>query len=750
MSVLNDDKKVIEKGRKSPLKDVDASLRDQIVVKLAKKLKDADIGKKVSDLWDRGTANRVEWLEKQREFMASWDQHRITDPDGAFDGSSDLHVPMPLTVAKTMHARFFQAILSVDPPFSLKARTEAFYDRVPIVSDTMRYAINDWANYNKGIEEEIDKWLWSWITAGSGILKWGWDCRYTRFVDVVMEEDEAPPVEVIDPQTGRIVLQRKTKMVEKEKEITKKIFEGPTCSFRELEDIIIIGGGGNPDKADAVLECDWLDASQLWTLVDRKVFDADAVEATIESGPDSLDSQPHNAKKVDSALEAGVASNDNDMDNDKYMVIEAYLRIDVDGNGIFSDVVVWVHKKSRELLKATYLHRMNKAGERPYKKIDFHLRNGQEYGVGIVEMLFPLSKELDAMHNMRIDFGLISVMPFGFYRASSSINPETIHMEPGALIPVDNPQQDVYFPQMGNRSVFGFQEEQALQTMVERLTAISDMNLGVIGGQGITRTATGARTLAGESSANLDVYLRRLNRGWKGSLEYLLHMLQQRIPPGLSFRVTGESGNDYWRQIASQDNIVGDYDIEVSPNTSSSNHMIQEQNAQEIMQLTSNPLDIQLQIVTPANRYEALKNYMQAKGYKDFGRFIQKPQGYHRQFTPEEEANRLLRGIEVPVNPEDDHQGFIDFFDNIMEHDELLGQFDEAQTVALALQSRRHKRMMDALQQMAAQTANVQQMQLNAQQSQQQAPTGLSPLAGGQGAQAQPGPAGGPSGPQGQ
>lgn len=736
MSVLNNDRKVIQDGRKNILKDVDASLRDQVVVKLAKKLKDDNIGQKVVDLWLRGNANRQEWLDKQREFLASWDQHRVTNPDGAFDGSSDLHVPMPLTVAKTMHARFFQAILGIDPPFNLKARTEAFYERVPMISDTMRYAINDWANERRGIEEEIDKWLWSWITAGSGLLKWGWDCKYSRYTDVVMVEEDGIPQTKF--QNGQEIIVPTKRMVEREKEITKKTFEGPTCSFRELEDVIIMGGGGDPDRADAVLECDWLDSNQLWTLVDRKVFDEKAVRATIESGPDMVSAEPHKAKAVDQSRESGQAAVDTDLDHDRYQIIEAYLRYDVDGNGIFSDIVVFVHKKSRELLKATYLYRMNKSGERPYKKIDFHLRNGQEYGVGIVEMLYPLSREIDAMHNMRIDFGLISVMPFGFYRSTSSINPETIQLEPGALIPVDNPQQDIYFPQLGNRTVFGFQEEQALQQMVERLTSISDMNLGIIGGQGATRTATGTRALVGESSANLDVYLRRMNRGWKASLEYLLHMLQQRIPAGLSFRVTGDNGSDYWRQIRSTVDLEGDYDIEVSPNTSSSNKQIQEQNAQEILQLTSNPLDIQLQIITPANRYEALKNYMVTKGYKDFGRFIQKPMNAHRMLTPEEEANRVLRGVETQVQPEDDHEGFIAFYKNIVDNDELLGQFNEDQTIALAMQARKHERMMAALKEMQAQVANSQQMQLNAAQSQQQAPVGMSPQAG-QG----PNPAGG-------
>ena len=37
----------------------------------------------------------------------------------------------------------------------------------------------------------------------------------------------------------------------------------------------------------------------------------------------------------------------------------------------------------------------------------FHRRKGATYGVGIPEMMYPISKEMDAMHNMRIDFGII-------------------------------------------------------------------------------------------------------------------------------------------------------------------------------------------------------------------------------------------------------------------------------------------------------------------------------------------------------
>lgn len=745
MSTIQNDKKVVQEGRRNALKDAEAGLRDQVLVKLTKKLEEDNLPQKISNLWSRGNANRANWLERQREFLSSWDDHLIgngSNGGGAFEGSSNLHLPTLFTVAKTMHARFLQALLSVDPPFFIKARTEAFVDRVPLINDVMRYAINEWANRGLGIEESLDKWLWSWITTGSGIIKLRWDCEYTSWLDVEEVEVEDVPDYIID-QEGKERLVPKTKIIEKEVEVTKKVFEGPIVDFVEVEDLLIIGGSGDPDKADAVIHQDYLTSSELWTLADRGVFSEDAVRKVIEGSPDSISSPQGSILKQDRSEASGQSSTDTDLDHDRYQILECYMKYDANGSGIFSDIVVWMHEKSRTILKATYLRRISKSGERPFKKIDFHIRNGQEYGIGIIEILYPYALEMDAMHNMRIDFGLISTMPFGFYRPSSSINPETISLEPGALIPVDNPQTDIFFPNLGNRTVFGMQEEAALQQMIDRVTSISDLNLGVISGQGATRTATGVKAMVGESSANLDVYLRRMNRGWKRFLEYLLHMLQQRIPAGLAFRVTGETGSDYWQQVKSEENIAGDYDIEVSPNSASSNKAIQQDVAQQILQLTSNPLDIQLQLITPVQRYEALRNFLQSLGVKEYGRYISKPQGYQQNLSPEEEANRLLRGIDVPVLPNMDHQGFIDFFDYIYKSDELLGQFNERETIKLAIQAKKHQAMKEALDAQAAQAANTAQMQANAAQATSMSPAGT----GGQGAQINPGSAGAASQP---
>lgn len=733
MSIINKDQELVNKGRKNALQDsetlqVEASLRDQIPQKLLKKLRDMDVGQKVYKMWLTGNANRQTWLERQQEFLADWDEFLPSTDQGAFNGSSNLHLPMPFIVIKTLHARFLQALLGIDPPFTVKARREDAVERSAMVQEVMEYAIKDWANCYEGAYEALDDWVWQWLSTGSGILKQRWDVEYTRFMDVQQVAVPAAPRSEID-ENGIEILVPQTKMKEKEVAVTKKKFEGPVFENILNEDFVMIGGKGNPQKADACFHREMLTASQLWTLVDRNVFDEDAVEKVIRGGKDHNAGNVTGAIKYQRAMNAGKSQVDSEVELDRYEILESYLKLDVDDSGINSDIVCWVHPRSGEILRATYLNRINKSGERPFSKIDFHRRAGEDYGIGMVEIMHPLSIEMDAMHNMRIDFGMISSMPFGFYRPTSSINPETINLEPGALIPVDNPQTDVYFPNLGNRTSFGFQEEAALQNMVERLTGISDLSLGLQSSQGAARTATGARAILGEANANLDVHLRRLNLGWKKTLDYLLHMLQQRLPDGFSFRLTGDDGSNYWAYIAQKEDICGDFDFEVSPNTSSSNKSIQVENAQQIMQITSNPLDIQLGVVNPNGRYEAIKNYLSTIGVKDYGKFINKP-AIPRIFSPQEEVNRILRGVDTPVTPQSDHEGYMEYYQYLISQPEILSQFSQQDISLLKIQAAKHEQMMQAMEEMAAQQRNVQQMQQNAQTSQNQSSPGLNPMAG--------------------
>jgi len=716
---------------------LEADKMEQSPKTLMKLLEEEEYGKEVVEMWTIGDNERNEWLQRQEAFLDEYDEFISPIYSAPSDWAASLHLPIAFTVSKTFHARFFAAVFSQDPMFTLSSRTEANVEREATATDVLNYALKDWANDYAGIEEEIDRVIWNWVIRGVGILKMGWEKRYQKYKGVVTHT--VPVSQTVRGPDGQAVPVIVNTEVKSEEDIVELDFDGPVIKKIAPEDLVLIGGNGDPDKADAVIESCYLTASELYTLADRKIFDLEAVKKTIESGKQYIGSASNEGIKQLQSENSGVYNTNSTVELERYQILEAYIKKDVYDTGINSDLVVWVHKNSNTILRATFLNRIDsQTRKRPYAKFDFHKRDNQTYGIGLIELTYSICKEIDAINNMKMDFGLLSSMPFGYYRATASISQQNIPIEPGVLIPLDNPQADVFFPNLGNRTAWGSNEIQFLYALIERLTGLSDLNYGVLGAQGAARTASGVSAIMSESNTNLDIFLRRLNRGMKKMLNYTFAMIQDKMPAGLEFRVTGSDGNAYFRRVKDRKEIAGKFDFSLEPNSAASNPSVRANTAQQIYNMTANPLDLQLGIITPLNRYEATKNLLISMGVRDYSKYIQKPQGMERQFTPEEVVNRRLAGINVQLNPMMDIEGIINYVDTIMNTDELLGQFNETGAVALAALMQEAQQMLSAMQEMAKQRAVATQMQSNAVQSQQQAAPaatpGAQPLQTGEGA----------------
>jgi hypothetical protein len=728
-----DDARVINEGRSKTLGDVaegldgkevavEVPLRDQIVKKLFNRLKEQGEGQRTREMWQIGNSDRAAWLAKMRAMLETFDEFIEPIYDATQEWSSTLHLPTTFIACKTYHARMFAAIMAVDPPFTVKARQAHSVDRAQLIQELMGYTVREWANHNKGVEEEVDKWVWRWVTQGSGILKSRWDRKFVRYVDVITEKRATGVVEMPGPD-GYPQSMAVFEDVEVEKEVLQETFNGPCLEAIPVEDVLLVGSG-DPQLADDVIHSYYLTASELLSMADQSIFDMDAVEKVISHGRNYKQTDWTSAIKSQMAYSSGTGQIDKEIDVTRYQILERYARIDVDESGIASEVILWVHESTGEILRATYLHRVNKAGLRPFHKADFHIREGQIYGTGLPELMYSLQKEIDAVKNMKMDFGLISSMPFGYYRPTSSMKEERMPMEPGMLFPLDNPGQDVYFPNLGARTGFLGNEEQMLQMTVDRLTSISDLSLGVIGGQGASRTATGTRALLGESNANLDIFLKRLNRPWTSAIRYLFKQLQDKLPDGFQFRLLGDSGDDFWATVRTKAEIAGDFDFMVEGNSANSNKAIQIETANSILATIANPLFMQLGVVNPGHIFEALKNKFKVEGIKEWSRYISKPEGAEVVHTPMEIANATLAGVNIKLSPRQDLQGFVDFFNEIVDNDELLGQFNEEQTIKLARKAQEAQQMIEAVAQQAAQQANAQQMSMNASMASAPSPQG--------------------------
>jgi len=692
-------------------------LRDQIPRKLRSALDDQEVGRTISNLWQTGNAERQEWLDRQKVYLAQWDDWVANLPEGPFDGSSQLHLPTTFIHAKGVHARLMSALFDLEPPFVVKAKTEQETERLDLVDAIMKHLLMEWANHNEGVKEVVSDWVWDYVTAGTGILKARWDREFTSFVDVDEELDIEPTVD--EEETS---LPADLKITEFEVIRKIKNFEGPVLELVRPEDLLILGGKGNTNRSDGLIHRQFLNGSQLWALADQKVFDKKAVETVIQSGEDHKSSSIGGEIKQDRAINEGKSNVDSEADKKQYEILESYLQWDVNGDGINEEIIVWTHKDTDVVLRSTYLHRTNRNGRRPFFKADFHRKADQDYGIGIVEMMFSLSLEKDAMHNQAVDSGTIKNMPFGFYRPSSSLDPEIIEFTPGAMIPLDDPQRDVNFPRVNGGHEFNLQMDQVIDNNINRLTGLSDLNFGQLSSQGAARTATGARALIGEANINLNIPLGNLARAWRQCLRYLFSLLQQRIPDGYAFRVTGQRGEDYFVKIKSRHDIAGQFDFEISENSSNSNRQIQQSVAQQIHNVVMNPVNIQTGIVDQSGIFEANKNLLQSLEVKDWSKYLRKPEGSRRVLTPKEEADRILGGLSVKVQLGDDHEGFITLVAEMLKSDEVVSAYPAEVLGLLQAQSREHQNALQTVQQLQANQRANNQIQNNVAQSEQQAP----------------------------
>ena len=244
MSDIQNDAEIVRERDGKEYEGIDAPLRDQIPTKLLARAEELGLGSKVEQLWHRANADRSNWLQRQQTYLANWDEFLVGDSTGPFQQSSNLHLPMPFIVAKTYHARMLQSLLTNDP--IARPRREDVVEKGQVVSDVVRYALSDWSNHNHGVDETLDTWIWDWVTTGVGILKWRWDKQYISFVDVEEETVPGPPEEVVAPD-GSIV--RRPTSVTREREVRrrKEIFDGPVLEHVRGEDLLLIGGEGDPD-----------------------------------------------------------------------------------------------------------------------------------------------------------------------------------------------------------------------------------------------------------------------------------------------------------------------------------------------------------------------------------------------------------------------------------------------------------------------------------------------------------------------
>lgn len=251
--------------------------------------------------------------------------------------------------------------------------------------------------------------------------------------------------------------------------------------------------------------------------------------------------------------------------NEPVKVLTWYGNYDADGDGFPEDVKIVISPEFQMYLGGIQMVNITKSGKRPldFTKLDSRIDCPFEnFGMGILEKVKELAEEVDAIFNQMTDGNTLSILLPGFFDPGGDLDAASLSLAPNRLVPVSDPQRNVYFPQINIQTERLLNAIRLVLEFIERLTAASSYVLGkeseVVGGSG---TATRTNAIVGAANERFALPSKRLREGAGRIIQNHLDLLQLNIPPGLETRILGEDGQPlFTKDELSSLGISGEFD----------------------------------------------------------------------------------------------------------------------------------------------------------------------------------------------
>jgi len=418
------------------------------------------------------------------------------------------------------------------------------------------------------------------------------------------------------------------------------VHDGPAVIVKDYEDVIYppgawnlqIPGPSNPGGAAHVIIQDYPTIDEIRRLVKSGSYDLtekdflDRLEATAMSNDERQEKEQRatfegtddeQVVKISQARSQGKLT--------RLMCFDTY---DLDGDGIDEDVVWWVIKETRTLLKARRMTEVYPSSppRRPFAEASFLPVRGRRSGISLLEMLEGLHDLMKQLTDQTIDAGTIANVPFGFYEPSGSMKPEVMRLAPGELYPLRNAKNAVNFPTVGNSSQsFGLNMIAIIQQLEERLTMVGDLQLGRVpkGKSSALRTTGNMAILGGQGEARPERILRRFFQGL-AQIHKQMHILNKaNLPREKLIRAVGlkSPSDDPYKQIG---DIGGVFDFDFQANAFNTSKSVLQESLGSLLSLYASPLALQLGIIDESGIYRLLRDVGKAAG-QDPDEYIKEP-----------------------------------------------------------------------------------------------------------------------------
>lgn len=586
--------------------------------------KKKEIVKLIDALVEESKKQREAFMEIKAESVRNYEG--IEKVQGPWKGSSNISTMVTTICADTMHAKIFPMVWN--PEMIHFKGVEKNDENVAKNNEIlMRWALTkDMEN----TQDKADDIIHRLVIDGTIALKQAWEVYYPYVTRIV-------PVSV--NQKGELQYEAKYEQVKRER---------ARWILRDLDYVYIQFNAENEQRANYIIDEVYYTLPMLREMkADGYILPNIDMEVIKNSVEKTFDPQGTvKARYQALGLEAYYAQ----LDNYPIKCYEAYLSYDINNDQRREECIFLTLPQQGLYLAGKPLHCVSKVGIRPWIIRSFLRRPGCIYGKGIPELVRHLHREINAIHNQRIDAGNMVIAPFFFYRAASGFEPSEINVRPATGIPLDDPQRDVYFPDYNpSRLSVSFQEENIIMDLIQKLTFLTSTMFGRETAE--RPTARGTLAIIAQSDQKFGLLGARCQKIFCDLITMTRKMYEENMPKGLEERILGENNQPIWGKL-SPELIAGDYDAVMPLDLTAGDASFDKQADQLIFQaMAQDPLVNQ----NPAYAWEIRAGYLMSLGKINVEKYIgPKPDMEDSPGLIEDENYMMVQEMLVQVHPNDD------------------------------------------------------------------------------------------------
>lgn len=590
---------------------------------------------RINNNFEYAKRGRSKWTTIMKESREAFfaERKKMEKPYQKF---SDMTVPVTTIACEGMKSHIMSVLLPENPTVAVKATKDQGIDIAEKATDLVWWQML----HRLGLRSIIYDIAHDVVVDGTKVIMVAWDRKHRR---------------LYNPETGQL----------------EDVFEeGPKLISPKIDDIFV------PANTPCIAEAPFAIRRYYLTPNEIKIK---ASSGFYTSLPDRLEDfvvTHEDSESVKSDRKTTGQDSNLDKDDGVIEMREWFGWFDVNGDGIDEHCYALTIVGHNAIIRLKYLNEVSPTDNIPMQ--DFRLMRIPKcfYGISLPRFMKALQEQIDIIYNMRNTAGMLASSLFGTYRPAMGLPAEEIEIEPGILLPADDPRNDIYFPTIPFNPGPSMMEEQNVNQYIQRLTGIDDLSMGQQPSRvGATRTYGGLVTMLSRSAQRLLSGMYGLQDSFIGIFKLVYDFDAAFLPENYAYRVVGEGGEDVFREIKGVNEIrqtvdTGVFDFVITLDPEKADPNVQRELVQMMYQLLiQNPIIAR----NPKSMYRLTKNLIEKFGVISTNSILPRmPKELMREeIEPEDENLSFAQGIYISPLPDERHSY------HLVIHEEGLEQFRE-------------------------------------------------------------------------